>query len=152
MHTLRILLLCSCFALIATSCSKSKQQPVPPASDISSYYDCFNKFPYDSITVSAHLPGTWELIESYSPWTQKTTVPVQAEYIQFKMNHQFSIITGGIVTQSGTWSLTPQTKPNYWYLNLDTTTIGQVLFCENTMLISDSYVDGNNDLYKHVLR
>lgn len=140
-HTLLGITIC----LLLYSCKKN-------ISDQQSFLKCNNPQHLDSVAISHKIVGSWTLIKQRWGSTGKVVAANKNITVTFNSNSTYTVFEDSSVLAQGNWNLKivldsmwglSPTVPNS-YLN------GYISFCDDQVLFSYSYLDGNDNLFEKV--
>jgi len=145
-----ITILVSCQRTLSTENIKPPGYQPPISKD--SMFRCHYLINWDSVSISNKLIGLWqwEFIECYWNPENANSEDYKGLTVEFKTDKTVIVKDNGQVLQTSTWGIT---KLNDGYYKIDATPIvgqlfGKILFCDDRVVFSDTYVDGCDNYFK----
>lgn len=151
-----LLIMAVSILVIQTSCKKAKSIDTPklqqPPVSLSNMLQCHGETFWDSISVHNALIGQWQwkFIKCY--WNPETAngEDYKTLTIEIKENDSLEVKINNQITQSSSWNVT---NLNNGYYTITVNPIvpqlqGKVLFCGDSLLFYDSYVDGCDNYFE----
>jgi len=129
-------------SIILTSCKKE-------TIDVNSFWNCNNSQGLDSLATANKLSSSWLWSKQYCDNGMGTKKADKNIKIIFNSIGTFSILENSISISQGTWKL-KKVEDNLYALNLSQPSkylYGRILFCDNQVLFSNSYLDGCDNLF-----
>lgn len=126
---------------VATGCKKDHE--TVQAFAYEDIYDCHQSNNYTISGISTRLIGTWKLNHHTSPWEPGSIYYSERDvYITFT-NSKFTVTEPGEDADNGNWEVKEsnntfemQPSNNNQYVR------GQILLCEDKLILSTAYIDG----------
>lgn len=147
-YLLKGLTLLTVLSIALLACTPNNVQP---SYSIDDFNNCNQGQSLDSLGNDQSLIGTWDLKLIYNFWTDDEYAPTGFTQITFKPDHTFEVVENSGVTQTGTWAVV-KLEGIYW--TVKTSPIqndlirGRILFCNNFLMMGDSYIDGKDHLFR----
>jgi hypothetical protein len=139
--TLLVLAVC----LVLFSCNKG-------ASGNGLLWECDNSQHLDSSAIAAKLTGTWKWEQQRRGSNLEVMMADKIVTVTFNADSTFKVLEDSLVTAQGNWKLVMFSN-DMWALDLSAPSnylYGAISFCNNKVLFTDSYVDGNDNLFEKV--
>lgn len=142
------------FLLATTACTKKSSDTVNSAATttpitIDAIQNCHaasNQYPSQ---ITNNILGNWQWEKSFNPWTQKTTLASKHVLVHINDASTYHITENGITVSQGIWSL-GKISETQWELKLTqnyTHTQGIIYLCNDELVLSSSYLDGNDNYF-----
>ncbi len=147
------------FFLLLTGClccNKQEEQEIiqtesPPVA-LSGMVLCHNRISWDSAAIRNKLIGKWqwEFISCYWNREDANSRDFKGLTVVFKQDNTLEVTANEQSKKTATWSVVKLNDGNY---TLAVSPIvlqlpGRVIFCEDRVVFSDSYVDGCDNYFK----
>lgn len=113
------------------------------------FLQCDKAQTFDSTITSGKLVGTWKLIKQRYGSNGKVAVPEEKVTVTFNSNATFKIWKNSTVMTEGNWRI--KKLNDKWALDMDPFNYyldGVILFCNNQVVFSANFYDGNDNLYE----
>ncbi|HEX6222872.1 MAG TPA: hypothetical protein VFZ52_00580, partial [Chryseolinea sp.] len=117
--------------------------------DVGSYWRCNQSQNLDSTAISAKLIGSWTWSKQACFWTGRTVSANKNIKVTFRSDRTFSVNENATSLTQGTWKVVHE-DGNSWGLELSSPSEylhGRILFCDNQVVLNDSYRDGCDNLF-----
>lgn len=117
--------------------------------DVDAFWNCNKTQNLDSLSVTSKLEGSWKWAKQYCFWTDKTKKADRNIKVTFNHDHTFSVTENASILTQGTWKVIPA-GTGAWQLETSASSEflpGRILFCDNQLLLNDSYIDGCDNLF-----
>jgi len=135
-------LLSLAIGLLLFSCKKNAEdQP---------FWQCGTPQSLDSTSISSKIAGSWTLIKQRWGSNGKVVMADKNIKVTFNSNSTYTVLEDSAILAQGNWSL-KILFDNWWGLNLTSPSSylnGFISFCNNQVLFSDNYLDGNDNLFE----
>lgn len=129
--------------ILSATTACNKEDETIPAFSYEEVYDCHQGQNYSVSGIATRLVGTWKLNHYTNPWEPGSIYyPANEVYITLT-NSQFTVTEAGEDAENGNWEIkesnntfeiVPSTSNQY--------VGGQVLLCEDKLILSTAYLDG----------
>jgi len=132
------------FVFLTQSCTKDKV----PLINNQQLWDCNLYQNYDSTKLASKLIGSWKWTAYFGELSGDRKANKDVTVI-FTSASTFTVIENSVVVLQGNWKLRIGDS-NIYTLDLDKSSsylYGLILLCENQVLFSDSYIDGEDNLF-----
>src|SRR5690349_17763303 len=120
--------------------------------NLQAFWDCHNALHLDSAAISSRIQGTWSWQSQHCYWGPSFQLPGKSTKVTFYSNHKYSVQDESHIVTEGDWQLELVDNPLYG-LQLSPPVdflYGRILFCDDQLLLNDSYIDGCDNLFKRV--
>ena len=136
--------------LIIHSCKKDKSSEI----DWKAIKECNNAMHLDTTAVASNLVGKWQLKAWYCGFCTEpgTHNPDKTVIISFTSARLFTVTENSTIVTQGNWYI-GKVDTNNWGLQTSSPSrylFGYILFCDNQVMFSDSYIDGADNLFDKV--
>ena len=138
-QTLLIITIC----LLFFSCKKNN-------TDEQSFIQCNSPQYLDSAAISNKIVGSWTLIKQRFGSNGKVVATTKNIKVIFNSNSTYSLFEDSLVLAQGNWDL-KNVLDSMWGLGLTAPSsylIGYISFCNNQVVFSYNYLDGNDNLFE----
>jgi hypothetical protein len=118
--------------------------------DFASFWQCSSSQNLDSTAISSKITGSWKWTKQSCFSVGKTTRADKDIKVTFNSNGTFTVLENSSIITQGNWTL-KIIDSNMWGLDLSvpsTYLYGRILFCNNQLLLNDSYRDGCDNLFE----
>lgn len=140
---MKSILLLSAICLIVFACDKN-------GSDNQLLWQCSDNKNLDSTATATAIVGSWRLIQQRLGSTGKVVMAEKVVVATFNADATFTVRENSSVTTQGNWKLLMFSN-NMWALDLTSQSnylYGAISFCNDKVLFTDSFVDGNDNLFE----
>jgi hypothetical protein len=140
---MRLTLFCLTIFAGLISCKKDKL-------DLISFWQCNKSLNLDTTAISNKLVGSWTLSKQKCGDFGETKKASKNIKVTFQNDYSFSVKENSITESQGTWKL-KRVDADTWVLDLSLTSeylYGDILFCDNLLLLNDNHRDGCANLFK----
>jgi len=111
---------------------------------------CDNSQYIDSTGTATKLIGSWRLVQQRLGSNGEVVMADKIVIATFNSDSTFTVMENSVITAQGNWKLYTFSD-NTWALNLTSPSnylYGAISFCNNKVLFTDSWVDGNDNLFE----
>lgn len=140
-RTLLIITIC----VLLFSCKKNTSNEQP-------FLECNNPQYLDSAAISKKIVGSWTLIKQRLGSTGKVVATNKNITVTFTSDSSYTLSENSSVSAQGNWNL-KIVLDGMWGLNFTVPNSylnGYISFCDDQVLFSYSYLDGNDNLFEKV--
>jgi len=113
---------------------------------------CTDSQTFDSAATANKLTGSWKLVQQRWGGTGEIVTANKDVQVTFNSDSTFTVWENSSVTTQGSWKLM-KFSDNTWQLDLSSQSnylYGFISFCNDNVLFTNSWVDGNDNLFKSI--